>query len=224
MHNPVVRMLMITAALGGALTGCVETAPMVKPTTVVAQSDGLFVASVTNKDRDSGWLSSSKTTASFFYCKAGERESIRIDSHAFSLFPQQNDFDGHGKQSGRLVVVALAPGEYFLTGWVLHVPSGNVYTDIYPEHPTPIAFEIRPHEVLYAGNLNLDVLYSDANFGISFVSGARASGKNRSDRDLPLLYAKEQRFRDWPVRTEVPDISVLSGPGTTTETLLILRY
>ena len=193
------------------ITGCMQTAPIVKPSTVISTSDGLLSLSLTLENRKSGWFSNDRMQAWFYYRRYGSNEEVRLRSHSYTPFGSKDEIEGDENKSGRLLLLSLAEGKYELINWELVVPSGTASKYIYPKNPKPIPFVVTPGEILYIGSLNLNVLYGENIFGIEIPAGAIASASDESERDIKLLHAKYPKFSAWPVSVKIPDLSPLTS-------------
>ena len=72
---------------------------------------------------------------------------------------------------------------------------------------TLASFEMRPNEILYLGNLHLETQYRKTVIGLLAKTGAEPTATDRSERDIELFQALHPRFRSWPVRVDIPDLS-----------------
>jgi hypothetical protein len=152
---------------------------------------GMLVASLTVSGHTPGsmWLQLFHTGAS------APTHSIPINIASFGLdWGPGSDASGRNIQ-GRLAAVEIPPGQYEFGRWVMTVANQAAYTS---NSRIGARFSIREGEVVYVGNIHLDIQKS-ASASLPF----RVEVNDERKRDLPLLARKYPELRPEAVRVEI---------------------
>ncbi|MBL1293160.1 MAG: hypothetical protein COB61_004725 [Thiotrichales bacterium] len=91
------------------------------------------------------------------------------------------------QQDGRIFAVEVPAGINELDAWEIKIAAGYIY----PRTPPPsLKFSVKPGEVVYIGNLHMDVDSAKNFLGIKGAIGGAPSISDEQERDIPLLKEK----------------------------------
>lgn len=149
---------------------------------------GVVIFSITNslsKEGQSYLSTGGAEELTFRYQDVEKHKEAWVTTEpTFNLLPSSSDFKNiHGK----LIVIELKPGNYEFISWTIKTPGLGGARYISPEHMLPIPFKVKKHEILYLGELHLDMIAKKNMFGMSLVFGANLLAKDSFDRDIKIL-------------------------------------
>jgi hypothetical protein len=88
---------------------------------------------------------------------------------------------------GRIYVRQLAAGRYEFTDWELVQETGIGSRSLTPRaRAAPLAFEVRPSQVIYLGCIHARVVWGQNVFGIPLAAGAIPEVRDEYTRDVAL--------------------------------------
>lgn len=160
---------------------------------------GLVIGSVTqNID------AATEANAAFFINKESGKNIKNIQAKVNSLIlgtlTANNEF-AEQQKSGRIFAVEVPAGENILDSWEIKLSGGGY---IYPRTPPPsLSFDVNPGEVIYIGNLHIDVESGKNFLGIKRAFGGVPSLYDEQERDIPLLKAKFKALADKNISVNV---------------------
>ncbi|MBB3169841.1 hypothetical protein [Simiduia aestuariiviva] len=136
-----------------------------------------------NSDKDVGYL-----VISISYSGTASHYSVRFNkvnqssTQTIEISPGRNwDIDYPGTR-GRIVAVALEPGEYEITSWSVY----NGGFGLHANNNAQIPFQIVPKSMTYYGNFHF---LRTAGFGAT-ITDIDVQYSDRSARDIPLIAGK----------------------------------
>lgn len=165
-------------------------------------------------DGDSALLLASATMAyegqffartSLLFRGVGGGKRFRLDSAVpWTIWPMLESLPDAGLEAvhGRLYAFTVPPGEYELVEISIH-DSPMIST----RPKARYRFTARAGAAVYIGNLDVRLchLLSPKDRWPYYIVGGRASARDMSDRDLPLLRAKFPALQGVPIEVEVLD-------------------
>lgn len=199
-----IRGWQIAAAAAFALSGCVGPQGVSNAERSFAAakgSSGMLVASLTV----SGYVPGSMWLQLFRAGDTTPRHSIPINIASFGLDWSPGSGASGRSMQGRLAAVEIPPGQYEFGRWVMTVANRAAYTS---SARIGSRFAVGPGEVVYVGNIHIDVQNS-ASASLPY----RVEVNDERKRDLPLLAKKYPELKPEAVRVAIAAASAGPEPG-----------
>ena len=183
----------------GILAGCAQqrAEPLpsdVKPDT--SGNSGYILASITKNGGSNAWVEVTPLNG----------RPQPLDAQARGLWDHQDDFSEDETRTGRLMFIAVPKGHYEITNWRFKSHS-RVDRDrvLGPARLPGIPFFIGPGEVVYLGNVHIDVEHevSDLPLMLQAIRSVGAQILDRAARDITLFRKRYVGFSEISVRASV---------------------
>jgi hypothetical protein len=148
MRPSIPSRLILACSIAALVAGCVSKAPVMDSKLGAAQlhDKAIVIVSVTVDP------SGTSETQGTFFMDTGTSGAVRLPASRTVLDPPiSNDF---GDRIGHVYVLEVPPGHHAFTTWIVHSGQRNGQP---PSSIAPLAFDIARGEVLYLGNLDLQL-------------------------------------------------------------------
>ena len=167
------------------LSGCATSNVSKSFTTQELNKDGVVIFSVTKTLSKKGEQSSRFAEVSLGYINKTTKKqgSVTTDS-TYGLISSKSDFENI---KGKLFVIKLESGRYEFNSWVIRTRGlgGDRYILLQDVKTTP--FEVKQNQVIYLGELNIDMIVQKNFFGTNLIFGGELNIKDSFDRDMKVL-------------------------------------
>lgn len=169
----------------GALTALAACAPTLERNTSAGQlsQKAIVILSVTHS------YEVGAAADTYFFVDQGRGSlgsSIVLTSRKRMLsVPMPSDFDD---LYGQLYVLDLKPGRHQVDSW--EVRQGNLSRMVPRIEPQPLVFEARAGEVIYLGNLHMNMTRGRSLLGTPVPTGIYPEVKDRRDIDVAIAQTK----------------------------------
>ena len=181
------------------LQGCASERPRPLPNEAVPDLSGnvgYVLVSVTKNGGSNAWVERTPLNG----------EAIPLDAVAKGILDHNDDFADDDTRSGRLMFVALAPGHYEISNWRFKAHSRTDADRILGPAALPgIPFFLRAGEVVYLGNVHIDVEHAESALptALQALRSVGAQVHDQADRDIALFRQRYSAFSETAVRASV---------------------
>jgi len=169
------------------LTGCATSNVSQSFSPKNLDKDGIVIFSITKTLSKKGeqYLSSSFAEVSLGYIGKNGKNGGKVTTDTSSgLFSSNSDFRDI---KGKLFVIRLPSGVYHFDSWSIRTRGLGGDRFISSKDLKPITFEVKKNQVIYLGELNIDMIAQKNFFGISLVFGGELNIKDSFGRDMKVL-------------------------------------
>ncbi|MCW7540138.1 hypothetical protein OOT46_20090 [Aquabacterium sp. A7-Y] len=174
--------LLWVAALAALLSAC--AGPSLAPPAEAGALAGkaVVILSATHSEDAGSWAD-----VSFFFDRSKPETRTTLHSKETALtIPLPSDFDD---LYGRVYVLTLPPGQHQIDAW--NVVGGRTQSFVTPQPPPPpLSFEVSAGEVLYLGNLHMNIRM--ASVGLGGWAPVDGYPEVRDRRELDIAVAEKK--------------------------------